>query len=151
MKETENINTAELARDLGRAIAEMRSGMRQMMQAKIREHGLNITAELLEVLGILWYRDGLTQQELADIVVKDKSSMTYLIDNLVKRDLVRREESETDKRTKQIYLAEEGIAMREQIMPLVLEIYEKVADGVKIADIEKAIVIVKKMNDNLKR
>src|SRR3954463_12491546 len=99
---------AELALDFGRAMTEMKNYVRQQIQVKIKEHQLDITFELLEITAILWRKDGVNQQELADVVVKDKSSMTYLIDNLVKRNLVTRVEDEIDRRNKRICLTAEG-------------------------------------------
>jgi DNA-binding MarR family transcriptional regulator len=74
-------NIIELARDLGRAMAEMRNYLRLFLQSKIKEHELDITFELFEVVIFLYKKDGVNQQEIADVMIKDKSSMTYLIDN----------------------------------------------------------------------
>jgi DNA-binding MarR family transcriptional regulator len=69
---------------------EMKSHLRQQIQAKISEHDPDLSFELLEIIGLLWRRDGINQQEIADTVSKDKSSVTYLINRLVKRGLVER-------------------------------------------------------------
>ena len=89
-------NIAELALEFGRSMAEIKNYLRQYIQVKIREHNLNITFELLEIRSLLWRKDGVNQQELADIAVKDKSNVTYRIDILVKRNLVTRVEHDID-------------------------------------------------------
>src|ERR1700754_369495 len=103
-----NTSRNELAVELGRTMHELRTDTRQRIQIKIKEHGINITFEMIEVMGCLWKKDGINQQEIADLTLRDKSSMTYLLDNLVKRKLVRREEDEDDRRNKLIYLTREG-------------------------------------------
>lgn len=150
MKATEE-NIGNVARDFGRAMSEFRITLRALFQARLREHEVNISSELLEVLSQLWQRDGRNQQELADRVMKDKSSMTYLIDNLVKRDLVKRVEDETDKRNKLIFLTEEGLALRQRLMPWVEDIYVQASEGIKASELERALQMIKKMNDNLNR
>lgn len=144
-------NIAELALDFGRSVSEMRNSLRQHIQVKIKEHNLNITFELLEIIALLWRKDGVNQQELADVAIKDKSSMTYLIDNLVKRNLVTRVEDESDRRNKLIFLTEDGKLLQKKLHPLVIEMYDKATAEVDAAEIEKAILLVKNMNENLRR
>ena len=144
-------NIAELARELGRSITELRTSLRQHIQVKIRENDIDISFELLEVLAYLFRKDGVNQQEIADIMFKDKSSMTYLLDNLVKRNMVKRTEDENDRRNKLIYLTEKGKSLQDVFDPWITETYEKAAKGIKSADIEKAMSLIQNMNNNLKR
>jgi DNA-binding MarR family transcriptional regulator len=146
---TENI--AELALDLGRKMSEMRYHLRQQVQVKIKELEHEISFELLEIMALLWRKDGINQQELADLVTKDKSSITYLIDNLAKRNLVTRIEDEKDRRNKLIHLTKEGKQLQKKFHPWIIEIYRQASDGIKSADIEKAILIVSKMNENIRK
>lgn len=124
----EKSSIIELARELTRSMAEMRHHLRQFMQLKIKEQELDITYELLETVMYLNRLDGAKQQEIADIMIKDKSSMTYLIDNLVKREML--------------------IAT---INPWISEIYEMAVDGVKASEIERSIAVVQSMIQNLKK
>jgi DNA-binding MarR family transcriptional regulator len=141
---------AELALEFGRAMREMRSSFRQNVQVKIKESDINISFELLEIIALLWSKDGINQQELAEIAIKDKSSMTYLVDNLVRRNLVTRVEDGRDRRNKLVFLTEEGKALEKKLHPLLNEMYDKAADNVNAADMEKAILVVRNMNENLK-
>jgi len=69
-----NMSNAELALELGRAVIEMRSKTRQYIQAKIKEHRLNITYEMLEVLICLWEKDGRNQQKLQTKLSKKRQA-----------------------------------------------------------------------------
>jgi DNA-binding MarR family transcriptional regulator len=142
--------SSELALDLGRSMAELRNYVRQFVQVKIREHGISITFEMLEVMSCLWRQDGINQQEIADFTLRDKSSMTYLLDNLVKRDLVQRREDETDRRNKLIYLTEAGKMLKQQLQPWVAEVYTKATQGIKPAELATSLKTVTQMVDNLK-
>ena len=57
---------------------------------KLQENGINITPEQFLVLDILWKEQSLSQQNIADIIQKDKNSVTKIIDSLEKKNLVRR-------------------------------------------------------------
>ncbi|SEW51733.1 MarR family winged helix-turn-helix transcriptional regulator [Chitinophaga arvensicola] len=144
-------NIAELARELGRATGEMRMYLRQYLDMQIRLEEVDITFELLEILAYLYRKDGVNQQELADITAKDKSSMTYLIDSLVKREMVTRKEDPQDRRSKLIYLTVKGKRLEKKLGPWIVEIYEKATEGLTTAEVQQALLIVQKMNDNLRK
>jgi DNA-binding MarR family transcriptional regulator len=140
----------ELARELGRSMAELRNHLRQYIQEKIKEHGISITFEMLEVMSFLWKKDGINQQEIADRTLRDKSSMTYLIDNLVKRDMVTRTEDENDRRNKLIYLTAAGRGLQAQLNPWLDEVYEMATARMDVADLENSVAALDKMIGNLK-
>ena len=146
-----NKTKAELALELGRSMSELRNYIRQFIQVKIRENGINITFEMLEVMGCLWKMDGINQQEIADFTLRDKSSMTYLLDNLVKRGMVKRVEDEDDRRNKLIYLTKEGKDLKEQLQPWVAEVYEMASDDLDINNLKNSLLLTNKMIDNLKK
>jgi DNA-binding MarR family transcriptional regulator len=148
---SEDKTKAELALELGRSMSELRNFVRQYIQVKIKENGINITFEMLEVMGCLWKKDGINQQEIADLTLRDKSSMTYLLDNLVKRKMVKRVEDENDRRNKLIYLTKEGNELKEQLHPWVAEVYSMASDGVEINDLKNSILVLNKMIFNLKK
>lgn len=144
-------NKIELAIDLGRSMAELRNGLRQYIQVKLKAHGINMTFEMLEVMTALWKQDGINQQEIADQTLKDKSSMTYLIDNLVKRKLVQRIEDENDRRNKLIYITEEARELNKVICPWVSEVYGIATVELSMTDLQNSLVIFNKMIENLKK
>jgi DNA-binding MarR family transcriptional regulator len=142
-------NISELALELGRAMNEMKSRLSQKIQSTINEHDPDLSFELLEIIGLLWRKDGINQQEIADIVSKDKSSVTYLINSLVKRGLVERVENKDDRRHKQIFLTQSGKQKRKIIFPWVLDLYQQAAGDIDANEMKNAIFLVKKMIANL--
>ena len=148
--QTKHSTKSELVLEFGRSMTEFRNYLRQYIQLKIKEHGINITFEMLEVMASLWKKDGINQQELADLTYRDKSSMTYLLDNLVKRKMVKRIEDQNDRRNKLIYLTKEGISLKEQLYPWVAEVYEMATEQVDINDIQSSLMLINKMISNLK-
>ena len=148
--QTKHITKSELALEFGRSMTELRNHLRQYIQVKIKEHGINITFEMLEVMGCLWKKDGINQQELADLTLRDKSSMTYLLDNLVKRKMVRRAEDANDRRNKLVYLTKEGTNLKEQLNPWVAEVYAMATEEVGVKDLQNGVTLLNKMINNLK-
>jgi MarR family 2-MHQ and catechol resistance regulon transcriptional repressor len=141
---------SELALELGLAMGEMKNILRQKIQARINEYDPELSFELIEILGLLSRNDGINQQEIGNKVSKDKSSITYLINSLVRRELVERIEYQNDRRNKQIFLTEKGKKVIDVVYPLALELYGQAAGNIQEADIKNALNLVKSMTSNLK-
>ena len=120
-----SLSKSDLSLLFGRSINELRMVFRKYMQGKIRSLELHLTFEMLEVMLCLWRQDGVNQQVIADITLRDKSAMTYLVDNLMKRKMIRREEDARDRRNKLIFLTPEGRQLQQTLQPWVSEMYEK--------------------------
>ena len=142
-------NISELALELGLAMSEMKSRLRQKIQNSINEYDPDLSFELIEILGLLSRNDGINQQEIGNKVSKDKSSITYLINSLVKRDLVERVAYQNDRRNKQIFLTPKGKQIVETVYPWALDLYKKAAGDIDEEEISKALLLVKKMTANL--
>src|ERR1700722_6811665 len=127
------LSKSDLSLAYGRSINELRMAFRKHMQGKIRSLDLHLTFEMLEVMICLWRQDGVNQQLIADITLRDKSAMTYLVDNLIKRKMITRKEDERDRRNKLIYLTAEGRQLQETLQPWVAEMYDRATAGVEEA------------------
>jgi DNA-binding MarR family transcriptional regulator len=140
---------SELVIEFSQSIFELRYKLRKLFQVKLKEAGISISFEVLEIMKLLRNKDGLNQQELADMLFKDKSSMTYIVDNMVKAGLVTRKEDEADRRNKHIYLTQKAQELQTQLEPLVMHCYQALAANVSAHDIDAGIEILTKMNNSL--
>jgi DNA-binding MarR family transcriptional regulator len=103
---------------------------------------------MLQVLTHLWEKDGVNQQELANLLHKDKASLTYLIDNLSKRGLVKRTEDVDDRRNKIITLQPEAIRLRNVLRPWVDEMYAIAGKDIPVQQLKEATLMNEKMVEN---
>jgi DNA-binding MarR family transcriptional regulator len=141
---------AETTRHFAHLILELRDQLRQYMQNKFRENNIDLTYEMHQIMACLWKRDGINQQELADLTLKDKASMTYLIDNLTKRKLVKRTEHPGDRRSKLIYLTSKGKQLGEKVESWVVELFTIASRDFGMNEIQESIKVVEKLRDNVK-
>lgn len=100
-----------------------RMAFRRAMQRTLKRNNAGITFEMLQVLSSLWHEQGITQQVLAERTAKDKACLTNLMNNLEKKGYVRREEDPTDRRSKLVFLTNEGEEFRNQIRPILDQVY----------------------------
>ena len=80
----------------------------------------NLTVSQFGVLEVLFHKGSLCQSELATKILKSTGNITMVIDNLEKRNLVRRERDLNDRRFIAIHLTESGHVLIEQVFPSVM-------------------------------
>ena len=110
-------------RELMLQVFRTRMAFRRAMQRTLKRNNAGITFEMLQVLSSLWHEQGITQQVLAERNAKDKACLTNLMNNLEKKGYVRREEDPTDRRSKLVFLTNEGEEFRNQIRPILDQVY----------------------------
>ncbi|HVZ55947.1 MAG TPA: MarR family transcriptional regulator [Chitinophagaceae bacterium] len=120
------------------------------LQKKFNVAGLNLTIEQWSVLYHLWKEDGKSQQELCNATFRDKPSITRLVDNLERLNLVRRVPSEQDRRINLIYLTKQAQKLQEETMELAEETLNEALTGVPAEKIEVCKEVLQIVYDNLK-
>ena len=120
------------------------------LQKKFNTAGLNLTIEQWSVLYHLWKQDGISQQELCNATFRDKPSITRLVDNLEKLQLVKRVPSESDRRMNRVYLTRQAQRLQDQSMDLAEETLNEALIGVSAERIEICKEVLQIVYDNLK-
>jgi len=120
------------------------------LQKKFNNAGLAITIEQWSVLYHLWKEDGKSQQELCNRTFRDKPSITRLVDNLEKLNLVKRVSSKEDRRINMIYLTPEAQVLQEQTMILAEETLNEALQFVPPDQVEVCKAVLQIVYDNLK-
>ena len=120
------------------------------LQKKFNNAGLNLTIEQWSVLYQLWKEDGKSQQELCNATFRDKPSITRLVDNLEKLQLVKRIPADNDRRINLIFLTRQAQKLQEETMGLAEETLNEALDGVPADRVDICKEVLKVVYDNLK-
>lgn len=131
-------------------ILQTSASFKQAIQRSLKNNKMGITYEMLQIMSCLWNNEDVNQQELANKTFKDKVSLTYLINNLEKRELVVRQEYAQDRRNKKILLTTKGYELREKLQPLLLEIYTSSSENLETKLLEEMISFLQKVNYEFK-
>ncbi len=126
------------------------TAINRIISRNLRMEGLDITPEQWTVLAFLWNEDGVTQQKLCDATYKDKSSMTRLIDNLTKLDLVYRQGSVKDRRLNYIYLTSKGLSIKEKATEAIRDTMNTALFGIDENKAENIRQFMKLIFNNIK-
>lgn len=147
MRSAESI---DVQKEFAHINSQVHIAFRQFLQQKLKEHKIDLTFEMLQIMKYLWENDGTNQQEIANATLKDKASLTCLIDNLTRRDLVYRQEDASDRRNKLIFLTDQGWQLRTVVLPWVKDMYETAKADIPACEFTKTMQILRKVIANLK-
>jgi len=131
-------------------VARLNLEFTYLSNKKFRERGINLSKEQWVVLKYLNQRDGLTQNDLAFITHRDKTSMTRLIDNMEKKGYIKREISVQDRRINHIYIRKSGRNILYQTVPIMTELIHNMQAGIDTETIQKTIKVLKIVEKKLK-
>lgn len=115
---------------IGLVATRLKISLRRMFVAA----GLDITPEQWVILYRLHQQPGQSQSELGDRSVKDKTTITRLLDRLEHKGLAERRRDPNDRRTQRLSLTPEGEATLVALMPLVHRFAAHTVEAVAPAD-----------------
>ena len=119
------------------------------LQKNFKQAGIEITIEQWSVLYHLWKEDGRSQQQLCEATFRDKPSITRLVDNLEKANMVKRVAAKNDRRINLIFLTKEALDLQDETMRVANQTLNESLEGVKKEDVEIAKAVLQKVYDNL--
>jgi len=122
---------------------------KQYMNSIFQKHGFNLTPEQFLVMDTLWDEGVLSQQKIADIIFKDKNSVTKLIDALEKKGLVNRISDKSDRRLNQIHITERAIIIKEEITKIAVESTDGIIRDIPKEELMIFINVLNKMAKNI--
>jgi MarR family 2-MHQ and catechol resistance regulon transcriptional repressor len=102
---------------LGTYIKLMRAA--ESLTARVHKHltSVGLTVSQFGVLEALYHLGPLSRRDLGQKILRSSGNITLVIDNLEKRDLVRRERDSQDRRFFIVHLTEEGQKLIRKIFP----------------------------------
>ncbi len=116
---------------------------------ELRAAPLEITSSQLQVLRRLWQGDGITTSALTCDCASDGGTVTGVLDRLERKELIRRERSQADRRVVQIWLTDAGRALQKPLTHIIEEINETALIGLEEAEQEQLIEMLEKVAHNL--
>lgn len=116
---------------------------------ELSRNDINLTPEQYLVMDILWDADVMSQQSIADIIQKDKNSVTKFIDSLEKKGLVYRVVNKEDRRVNNIMVSEEGKKLKTKTTEVAIKMMRNVLDNIKEEDLMAFDKVMMQIKDNI--
>ncbi len=119
----------------------------EKLQRKIIQKD-NLTTAQYSILQQLWKTDGVKFKTLADQCCCSQSTITGIVDTMVKKDIVIRKDHPEDRRIKLVVLTEKGKALEKET-PKINTILDNCCSGFDTNDIDLLTILLKKLDKSL--
>lgn len=109
----------------------------------------NITTEQWTVLFNLSKQNKISQKSLAKITNKDQPTLTRILDILERKNLIERHPSKEDRRSFVLHITENGLILKENILPFIEDLFRDILKGVSPEDLNIYICVLLQINKNI--
>ena len=129
---------------IGNIIQNIKNSLYREFKAK--NH--NITPEQWSVLAKLYYEDGVYQKQISDCLIKDKPTMTRILDLLEKKNLIIRILDDKDRRKFKVYLTQDGKDIVNELVPVATEFQDRLKNNISEEELDFFTEILEKIRKN---
>jgi DNA-binding MarR family transcriptional regulator len=136
---------------LARFVTHAHRALTNQLQSNFLSAGFEVTPGHFRVLTILRHKDGITQQELSELIPKEKTGTARLVSALEKRGLVIRMQEKSDGRRKLVFLTSKGREILEGLEKVVQQTSSEAFHRISEEDMKICRNVLKVIIINLKR
>ena len=123
----------------------------QMLTREFKENDIVVTVEQFSVLAMLFYQDGLSQQEISDALGRDKTTIARVISIMERDNMITRVANKKDNRGKLIYLTRKGRSIQQKAVGVSGKLYLRAIGNIKESELKAAIRVMTSMTTNLSK
>ncbi len=123
--------------------------VRKRLTTQLKEAGHELTPEEFSLLSRLWEENAISQSDLIEKTIKDKTRVTRLLNSLIKKNYVYKRMSEGDRRNQIVYLTDQGKEIQKIVIPVVLELMNQAGSGISKEELEITQNVLQKVFRNL--
>jgi DNA-binding MarR family transcriptional regulator len=120
-----------------------------MLTREFRDNAIAVTVEQFSVLAILFYQNGVSQQEISDVLGRDKTTVARVISIMERDNMITRVMNKEDNRGKLIYLTRKGRSIQQKAVGVSGNLYLKAIRNLKESQLKVAMKIMAAMTVNL--
>jgi DNA-binding MarR family transcriptional regulator len=134
---------------IGFVVSQAGYRLSQALLRAIESLGSDLRPREFAVLNRLHERGELTQIQLAELTYKDKPAITRMLDRLIERGLVRKIASPADRRAMVVSLTQEGEALRNAIVPLIVGFLEAACEGISAEELAVTVTTLRRISERV--
>ena len=135
--------------NLGMLIAQVHRLSTKKFVQNSHNSGIDISMDQWLVLGPIWENEGISQKEISEYCLKDKTSVTKIIDTLEKKNIVVRVPDQLDHRIKRVVLSNKGKKLFLEVIPVMELTRNQLREGITEKEVELLRSVLSKIYKNL--
>lgn len=118
------------------------------LQESFNKNELDLTKEQMIVLKKLHDQNGLNQNELAFLTLRNKSSLTRLLSKMENKKYITRKQGSGDKRINRVYITKSGKAIFSKTRPVINRLINRMEKNISKEEKNQIINILEKIQQN---
>ncbi len=123
--------------------------LKQFISAKLRQEDVPLTPEQFMLIDLLWNNGEMSQQQLADLMQKDKNSVTKLVDAIERKGFVVRKQNLSDRRSNTLVLTEKANQLKPGAKQKGISILDEMLAGINEEELVAFLKTLRKLNSNM--
>ena len=134
---------------VGRWIGSTAKMVDNYLHEAFQSQGLDLSKEQMVILKKLHENDGLIQNELAYLTLRDKSSLARLLAKMERKNYITREQDNFDKRVNRVFLTETGRITFKLTRPIIVGLKEIMQKNIEEKEIFQLINTLQRIQSNI--
>lgn len=123
--------------------------LKKYIAVMLRRHGVPLTPEQFMLIDLLWNHGEMSQQELADLMQKDKNSVTNLVDAIERKGFIVRCQNKNDRRSNTLVLTEKAELLKPGAKEKGISILDKMLEGISDEELRTFLSTLHRLNRNM--
>lgn len=123
--------------------------LKQYIATMLRKMEVPLTPEQFMLIDLLWNQGEMSQQQLADLMQKDKNSVTKLVDAIEKKGFVTRRQNAQDRRSNTLVLTEKALYLKPEAKQKGISILDHMLSGISEEELRSFLGTLHKLNENM--
>jgi DNA-binding MarR family transcriptional regulator len=138
----------DLENHIGFLVTSTYTQLNNLLSKCLMEAKIDLPAEQSKLVNFISYHEGITQQELAEWLLKLKPGISRMADQLEQKGYIERISDPGDRRIKRIYLTPKGKSLLIEIRKVQKKVLESLHSRVSESDMEIFKTVIKKIREN---
>lgn len=123
--------------------------LKQYTSSILKQSNIDLTPEQFLLIDLLWNQGPMSQQAMADLMHKDKNSITKLVDAMEKKGLVVRQKDLSDKRSNILHVTPKAESIKIETKEVGISMLDKIIEGISKEELRGLLKTLNKMSDNM--
>jgi DNA-binding MarR family transcriptional regulator len=128
---------------------EVTHNLHRALTVAFRKRGIAVTVEQFSVLALLFYKDGINQQEISARLNRDKTTITRIISNMERDKMIVRMTDKADTRGKLVFLTRKGTTIQRRAIEQAGALYMKALSGVGRNELKECVRVLNNLILNI--
>lgn len=122
---------------------------RSELSHRFKLAGFSVSAEEWALLLHLWRNGAQTPSQLAALTFKDRTTVTRLVDSMVRKGFAMRREDPKDRRRSLVECSQSGVSLRDKLIPIAEEMIMALTAEINAGDLAVTLKTLKKMTQKM--